>query len=92
MLLDRYLPPEHLPWKPLDIDAPIGLATGFKIGLISLAPSSVCLDKLASAKQLDYQVITPKKQGVCGWKVATTMLERFQILNLSQKLLLLSAP
>ncbi len=67
--------PRHLLWKPLNVDAPIGLATGFKIGLISLAPNAVCFNKLASARQLTYQQAASKKEGKCGWQVATTMLE-----------------
>lgn len=47
--------------------------------MISLAPSSVCLDKLASAKQLKYKQVAPKNEGKCGWKIAATMLEASKI-------------
>ena len=79
LLLDRYAPPRHIPWKPLIVDEPIGLATGIKLGLISLAPSSICLGKLASAKQLNYKQVGPKDEGKCGWKIAATMLEASKI-------------
>ncbi len=75
LLLDRYAQPRHLPWKPLDLDEPIGLATGVKLVMLSLASSKVCLDKLASAKQLSYKQVVSKNEGNCGWKTAATMFE-----------------
>ncbi len=75
LLLDRYVPSRHLPWKPLNLDEPTGLATGVKLGLFSLLPRTVCLEKLTSAKQLSYQSIAPKIEGKCGWKTAATMLK-----------------
>lgn len=56
------------------MDAQIGLATGTKITLIALAPSRVCLDKLASAKTLKFEMAKPKGgPKKCGWKIATSM-------------------
>jgi hypothetical protein len=75
LLLDRYAPHRHLPWKPLNLDKPIGLATGVKLGFYSLMPRSLCFEKLASAKQLNYKQVLPKIEGTCGWKTAATMLE-----------------
>ena len=75
-VLDRTVPARHLPWKPLDPDAKIGLATGTQITLIALRPSKVCLGKLADAKHLGYFQADPKvgsPHKKCGWKVATTM-------------------
>jgi hypothetical protein len=74
-LLDRYAPPRDLPWKPLNLDEPIGLATGIKVGILSLMPRNLCFEKLASAKQLNYKQVLPKIEGRCGWKTAATMLE-----------------
>ncbi len=71
-IIDRFAPPRHLPWKPLNIEAPIGLATGAQLTLVSLLPSRVCLSKLAAA-QLKYAMAPPKKDGKCGWKIAATM-------------------
>ncbi len=68
------MPPRHLPWKPLNIEAPIGFATGTKITLIALRPSAVCMAKLDEAQQLNYVQAAPKKDGdTCGWKVAATI-------------------
>lgn len=74
-LLDLYAPPRHLPWKPLILDDPIGLATGIKVGILSLFPRDLCFEKLASAKQLNYKQVLPKIEGKCGWKTAATILE-----------------
>lgn len=71
IFIHLFIPAQHVIWKRLDIDAPIGLATGTKITMIAFAPSSVCLGKLASAQSLDYQMAPPKnEQKKCGWKKA----------------------
>ncbi|MEO0466708.1 MAG: extensin family protein [Pseudomonadota bacterium] len=35
ILVDRYAPSQHLPWKPLDLKAPIGWGTGAKLDALS---------------------------------------------------------
>ncbi len=79
ILIDQYAHPRHVPWKPLNVNQPIGLATGIKLGLINLAPNSVCFNKLASANQFSYQQIAEKQQGNCGWKAAATMTKASSI-------------
>lgn len=79
IIIDRFVAPRHVPWKSLDVDAPIGFATGTKLTLISIAPSHVCLDKLASAEHLSYVYSAPKNNGKCGWKVAATMREAAKV-------------
>ncbi len=87
LLADRFVPPQHLPWKPLDVEAQVGFATGTKITLIALGPSSTCMGKLDEALHLNYVQAAPKKDSqkgnkACGWKVAATMTKasgaRFQ--------------
>ena len=74
--IDRFANPIHVPWKPLDPDAPIGLATGSKITMIALGPSRKCLSKLADADLLEFTQAPPKNgPDVCGWKIAATMTE-----------------
>jgi len=75
LVLDSYASPRRLPWKPLNLEEPIGLATGMKLIFLSIAPSTVCFEKLASAKQLSYEQFVPKNEGSCGWKTAATMSE-----------------
>lgn len=79
ILIDRFAPPQHVLWKPLDMDAPIGLATGTKLALISFAPSSVCLNTLQSAQKLNYTQAKPTHDGKCGWKIAATMTQASSI-------------
>lgn len=78
-VIDRFAPPRHLPWKPLDMEAPIGIATGVKLTLISFAPSSVCLNTLQSAQHLDYAQVPPKRNGKCGWDIAAAMTQSSNI-------------
>ena len=62
------------------MEADIGLATGTKITLVSLAPSSVCLGKLADAQSLDYVQAEPKRENKpCGWNIATRMTKASDI-------------
>jgi len=73
-LADWLAPHRHLPWRGLDMDAPIGLATGTKISFISLAPSRVCLNKLGQATHLNYAQAEAKRDGkTCGWTLAVNM-------------------
>ena len=58
------------------MDAPIGLATGTKITIITFGPSVVCLNKLEQARALSYVQAAPKHDGkTCGWNIAATMTE-----------------
>lgn len=43
--VDRYAPPQDLPWKPLHVDQPLGLATTAKLEAVMAAPGR-CLDFL----------------------------------------------
>jgi hypothetical protein len=40
LLLDRTIPPQHLPWKPLRLDDPIGRATAAKIARVGADPAA----------------------------------------------------
>ena len=74
LLVHFFVPPRHVPWKPLDMDAPIGIATKTKLTMISFAPSRICLDKLASANVLEFNMAEPKDgPKKCGWEIAMSM-------------------
>ena len=69
-LADRFVAPRHLIWKPLNANAPIGLATGSKITLIAFAPSTVCLNTLSRTQGLEFTTAAPRHDGkTCGWDV-----------------------
>lgn len=74
-----FAPAQHVPWKPLDVDAPIGLATGIKINLISRAPDGVCQDKLNQATHLRQNSAPDKSKGSCGYDNANAMSRRGEI-------------
>ncbi|KAK0350585.1 hypothetical protein LTR94_028439, partial [Friedmanniomyces endolithicus] len=40
-LLNAYAPPQDLPWKPLDLNQPVGRATADKVADFDVAPSAV---------------------------------------------------
>lgn len=71
ILADYFSPHQHLPWRALNPDAPIGLATGTQITALALGPSHSCFSALAKAQWLSFTPATPKDgPGPCGWKRA----------------------
>lgn len=72
-LADKFVADRHLPWKSLNMEAPIGLVTGTKITMMALAPSRVCLAKLEQASKLVFTMAPSKSDGaICGWNSAPT--------------------
>ena len=57
------LPPQDLPWTPLDLDAPIGRATAGKIAGIDGAACRMLLDKADIA----YRPLADTRRGQCGY-------------------------
>jgi len=69
--LDRNVPPQHLPWKQLNPEAPLGFATSSQVLRMSLSPSDVCMDMARDAKGFDSIPADPRETGsVCGWEIA----------------------
>lgn len=60
-LLPR-VPPQDLPWTPLDLDAPIGRATAGKIAALD---GAACLVKLDAAN-IAYRALPDTRRGQCG--------------------------
>ncbi len=68
---DRSLPHQHLPWRPLDMQAPTGFATDLQLLRLSLSPSSTCTQLIEAVD--DYQTREAKAHRVkppCGWDIA----------------------
>lgn len=64
--------PQHLPWKRIDLNAPVGWATRLQLLKLAIAPRAQCLDAINAASQpVSYAVLPEKRndQG-CGWQVA----------------------
>lgn len=73
-LANKYIPPQHLPWRTLDVDAPIGLATKAQLLRVSLSPSSTCMTLAREAEAMKSIPADPMDgDGPCGWDVARLM-------------------
>ena len=71
-LANRKVAPQHLFWKTLDINAPIGFATKTQLFKVSLAPRAQCLSRLeAGALGTQFAVLDEKRNDKgCGWEMA----------------------
>ena len=71
LALDRNVPPQHLPWRKLNPEAPLGFATRSQFLRMSLAPSKVCMNMARDASGFNSIPAEPKEtKSVCGWKTA----------------------
>jgi hypothetical protein len=68
LAVDRFARPQDLPWKPFDLDQPIGLATHFKIARLGRDPAR-CQAVLA-AGGVDFQPVPDRREGQCRVKDA----------------------
>ncbi len=63
MALDRWAPPQDLPWKPFSLDRPIGWATHVQLARIAYDPAA-CQAALA-AGDVDFAAAPPLVEGDC---------------------------
>lgn len=70
--VDRYTPRQHLPWRSLSPDAPVGLATRLQLFRVSLSPNATCTKLALSAQDLSSVPADPKRisDSPCGWDTA----------------------
>ena len=70
--VNRWIAPQHLPWKALDINAPIGLATKTQLMKVSLGNRARCMTMFqAEATDTQFEVLEPKDgPRSCGWTIA----------------------
>lgn len=69
--LNRIVPNEHLPWRPLDPERPIGMATRGQILRLSVSPSNVCMTLARDIETFESIPSEPKDANApCGWDVA----------------------
>lgn len=72
--LDRSLAQQHLPWRSLNPEAPLGFATKAQFMRLALSPSKRCMDLAQNAERLNSIAAKPHKpNNQCGWKVARTV-------------------
>jgi len=70
-VLDRNMPPQHLPWRTLNPEAPLGFATKGQMLRMSLMPSKTCMNMARDVENFNSIPADPKiTKSVCGWNVA----------------------
>lgn len=83
VLINTKVPPQHIPWRTLDPDAPIGFATKTQITRMALGPVDACMTLARETEGLQSVPAEPKvTDSVCGWEIAR-FLEGTDSLTLS---------
>jgi hypothetical protein len=73
-LANRFIPPQHLFWRAIDIEAPTGFATQAQLFRVSLSRSSTCAALADNALALQSSPADPVSgRQVCGWRVARSV-------------------
>ena len=69
--VNRIVPHQHLPWKPLDPALPIGTATKTQLLRMAVSPSDVCMGMARDIAGFETIPSEPKEAAApCGWEVA----------------------
>lgn len=74
--VNKYVPPQHLFWKPLDTNRPLGFASKQQLFALNLMPSRTCMNLVRDTVGFKTVVADPKRpssgpgKDVCGWDVA----------------------
>lgn len=75
-VVNKYVPPQHLFWKPLDTNRPLGFASKQQLFALNLKPSRACMNLVRDTVGYKTVVADPKRptsgpgKDVCGWDVA----------------------
>ncbi|MEM9600856.1 MAG: extensin family protein, partial [Pseudomonadota bacterium] len=68
---NRVIPNEHLPWRPLDPERPMGMATKGQLLRLSVSPSEVCMTLAREIERFESIPSEPREaREPCGWTVA----------------------
>ncbi len=77
---DQTLPKQHLPWRSLNPDAPVGFATDLQLFRVALSPSSTCSQLVAETQNMHAVSADPHRpKNPCGWDKAQVMEGRHTI-------------
>jgi len=74
--INRYVPPQHLFWKPLDTARPLGFATKQQLMALNFKTSRTCMSLARDAEGFKTVIADPKRptsgagKNTCGWDVA----------------------
>ncbi len=73
--VDRTVPSQHLPWRALNIEAPVGASTNAQMFRLALSPSGTCMALADNALRFSSTQADPKDaREPCGWTVARDVL------------------
>ena len=68
---DRFVPHQHLPWKPLDTSRPLGWATKSQLLRLAVSPSETCMALARDTAGFESIPADPRDASEpCGWEVA----------------------
>ena len=68
---NKYIPSQHLLWRSLNPDAPVGVATSIQLTRVGFSPNFTCENLARRAKHLHSTPADPKDgPEVCGWNKA----------------------
>ncbi len=68
---NNFIPQQHLPWRKLNPQAPLGFGTKAQFIRLSLSPSSVCMDMANGLNKLSSAPSKPNRpNNSCGWTIA----------------------
>jgi len=74
--INRYVPPQHLFWKPLDTSRPLGFATKQQLMALNFKSSRTCMNLARNTNGFKTVASDPKRpksgigKNICGWDVA----------------------
>lgn len=69
--INRVIPNQHLPWRALDPEAPIGIATRGQLLRLSVSPSDVCMSLARDIEGFKTLPSEPREaEDPCGWNTA----------------------
>jgi len=67
--------PQHLPWRSLNLNHPVGFATGTKLAALNLTPRSWCAAVLQDVNHLVVKPVKPtRNEKGCGWSHAYELM------------------
>lgn len=74
VIINTKVPAQHIPWRILDPEAPLGFATKTQLFRVAVGSSEDCMTMARETEGLYSVPADPKiTQSVCGWEVARFM-------------------
>ncbi len=78
--INKFVPQQHLPWRALNPDAPLGMATKTQLLRLSLSPSKTCMNMASQISTLQSRPADPHRPNkTCGWDIARHVSQSMSI-------------